>query len=205
MRCSEVKKLMMAYIDGKLGESQAETLERHLDACPLCRNDYASEIEMTAAFKTDATGYAGPFFADDVMRWVDSALETEYARFRVNKLQRIVMSVSTACVLIVAYLIWQMDWFGIWGQSSVGAYLAEGFTIVGAWFSAIGVMLQGYFESGQTIYNVSTSQVASAVSGYISTIVVITVLALITCIGLIGIFRRKLVEELRICLTRVKL
>ena len=204
MRCNEVTKLLMAYIDGRLPESRAEKLEAHLDACPLCREEYTSEVEMTAALKTDTSGYAGAFFVGDVMRWIDSSLDAEYARLRVNKLQGIVMSVSAACVFVVAYLIWQMDWFGIWGRTPIGNYLAQGFAAIGNWFSGVGAMIYGYFKSGELIYHSSASQVADLTSGYLSIIIVVTVLALITCIGLVGGFRQKLVEELRICSAKIK-
>jgi len=204
MRCNEVTKLLMAYIDGRLPESLAEKLEAHLDVCPLCREEYTSEVEMTAALKTDTTGYAGAFFVDDVMRWIDSSLEVEYARLKVNRIQRVVMSVSAACIFIVAYLIWQMDWFGIWGRTPIGNYLAYGFAAIGQWFSAVGAMIYGYFKSGELIYHSSASQVAELTSGYLSIIIIVTVLALITCIGLVGGFRQKLVEELRICSVKSK-
>ena len=48
MDCDKIKELLSAYIDNQLSENERSAVEKHLDACPSCR-DYRRQLEMLGA------------------------------------------------------------------------------------------------------------------------------------------------------------
>lgn len=50
MRCADVERCTMRYVDGRLTPSEARRVSAHLDVCPRCREAYAEEVELVAVF-----------------------------------------------------------------------------------------------------------------------------------------------------------
>jgi anti-sigma factor RsiW len=51
MRCNEANNLFNAYLDGEVTQSEKESMEAHLAACPVCREEMARLSETQAKFK----------------------------------------------------------------------------------------------------------------------------------------------------------
>ncbi len=49
LRCQESRYLMMGYLDGELGQDEAQRLQNHLANCPACR----AELEMFESLKKE--------------------------------------------------------------------------------------------------------------------------------------------------------
>jgi len=46
MSCEEIKELMMGYIDGELSDEQRKQVEKHLEECEKCRDEYKSFVQI---------------------------------------------------------------------------------------------------------------------------------------------------------------
>jgi anti-sigma factor RsiW len=195
MRCDEVKRSMMSYIDGKMPRHQVDKIERHLEVCPLCRRAYADDVEMIAAFRTETSGYAGPFFVDDVMKRIDIALESEYAKLKLNPMQKGVAAIAAFCALVVTAILWQVNWRVFAESSAFAAYYAAAKSAVLGWLGGLASMLSSLYGSASAALGATSSAYGSFADNYLVIIAIVTILAAIACIGLIGGFRSKFAEE----------
>lgn len=46
MNCEEIKNLMMGYIDGELSDEQKSLVEKHIEECEKCRDEYKSFVRI---------------------------------------------------------------------------------------------------------------------------------------------------------------
>ena len=75
MHCREFENSMMGFMNGNLPDEQAAACRVHLESCSQCREAYAEEVEMTAAFREDSSQVAGKDFVRSVMLRIDEKLE----------------------------------------------------------------------------------------------------------------------------------
>jgi hypothetical protein len=59
MRCEETRNLLAAYLDGETTQSEKESMEAHLAACPACREELEKLGEAQAKFKQTLKMAAG--------------------------------------------------------------------------------------------------------------------------------------------------
>ncbi len=197
MRCEEVNKLIMDYIDGRLGRFKTEKFERHIEACRACREEYEAELKMASAFDIEAEGIAGPFFVEDVFANIDTALEREYALLRINGTPKIVALAGAVAVMVVALVLWSTGW-GAFGESgTIRLVIADASTTGGEWFTGLGGLLVGVYDALAAGFHSVMAVLGAFSAHYTSAIAILTALCGIASVGLIERFRRKFAEELR--------
>ncbi len=189
----------MKYIEGKLQDDVTREFRAHLNACPSCWDAYADEVEMTAVFRTDASGIAGVGFVDDVT----ARLIAEEARYpegvtMANEKQRMVVAVSLVALIIVGLFFWLNKPLTVTSYNNLSAYLVQTGAAVNGFITTIGFMFNDLTVSVESVYRNATTFIGSVTTGYSSVIAILTAIALMLCIGLIGVFRDKIVKELGI-------
>ena len=107
MNCRDNETLLLAERDGVLTSEQRATLERHVAACPACRQLRARLAEVLNAFQADATNVAVPN-ADEAWRDLRAQLRDEEAKpTRKRPLAPIIWfstPLAAAAALVLAWL-----------------------------------------------------------------------------------------------------
>ena len=67
-KCSKIKVLMHAALDGELDTKERVRFDEHLAACPACRREYEALARALAAFEVAPRLEPSPTFAADVVR-----------------------------------------------------------------------------------------------------------------------------------------
>jgi anti-sigma factor RsiW len=71
MECREIRQLLTGYADGEVGIPQAVEVERHMQNCPGCRAEHATQVTLRAAIKRDMTYFQAP---DQLAKRIRAAL-----------------------------------------------------------------------------------------------------------------------------------
>jgi hypothetical protein len=199
MRCEEANKLIMAHVDGRLGRFKTEKFERHLDACPRCREEYELEVQIASAFSMDTEGIAGPFFVEDVLGNIETALEWEYAQLRVNVAPKVVALAGAAAVVVVTLILWSTGWGAFGETGAITVFLADAKSLGGGWVTGLSGLFEGVYGSLVMVYHSIMTALGTLSAQYTATIAIVTALSGIASVGLIERFRRKFAEELKTC------
>lgn len=196
MKCNEAQNLMMQYIEGKLPAGKVPQFKAHIEVCPLCREAYADEVEMIAAFTTDVPGIAGLGFVEEVMDRVMISTKTSTTRATVVRVNKWVTAVSVAALIILGSVFWfnKPAFISLTqGYTDYGHFAVEA---VNNSLDSIVPLYEGFITSGESIYTNATSSMRAFGSSYLTVIGITTAIALAVCIGLVGAFRGKIAEEL---------
>ena len=106
MRCDEAAERITALVDGELPPAEREELERHLAACPACREARAAEEAVAARLRAAGRPPLPPGFTADVMRKVASAAPASgQPRGRVLPLWPLVAAFSAVAAAVVAMVV----------------------------------------------------------------------------------------------------
>ena len=65
MNCNTAFKLLDDYIDGELGQNDAETLKTHLEKCPECQQEYQQLVDLTDLLKKSPTNQPDQKYWDE--------------------------------------------------------------------------------------------------------------------------------------------
>jgi hypothetical protein len=76
MDCKETNSLLTAYIDGEVTPDERKSIQTHLDACPLCRQDL-DELAVTLSKVHQSLGILGDIAAPSAHLWADIRLGIE--------------------------------------------------------------------------------------------------------------------------------
>jgi hypothetical protein len=197
MRCDDVQKKLMDFIDGRLPEDRAHAFKAHMEACPVCREAYADEIEMVAAFGREISETVGDDFVFGVMDRIDSVSKARVPAGEERFVFRFPVAAKVLAVLVVAGLaIPLLAGFG----SAEGNLLQSTFNqlakAIGESLGGLKGFFDGCIESGTDLYRDTWSEVFSFTGGHVPLIVVITALGLAACTGLVWKYRKNIAEEL---------
>ena len=71
MVCEKSTELMMQYMDGKISDFDLMNLEKHIETCGHCKEDFEAYTAMLAEFQTMELAEAPEGFADAVMSKIE--------------------------------------------------------------------------------------------------------------------------------------
>jgi anti-sigma factor RsiW len=76
MKCSDLQINLSLYADGVLGDSDAATISRHLELCPLCRQAYAEIRELRAGLRQMSRPELSAYAAQSIKSTLDREIKT---------------------------------------------------------------------------------------------------------------------------------
>ncbi len=118
MNCSEVQRLLHAYIDAELDMVHSLKVEQHLRACSACRRNYHDYQVLRTAIRDDALYFQTP------------ALLQKRVQAAIRKADESATRVISWRQLAVAAALLLFAVFGIWGLAQLWSRTAEPNTMV---------------------------------------------------------------------------
>ncbi len=114
LSCREVEKMVMPYIDEKLGEDELDEFLEHIWSCDSCREELEIYYTVFEGLRQLDSGI-GVF---DITGALEESMELAWLKVRAAKLRRVVRyAVETLCatgvltVLILQIRIWYQSGF----------------------------------------------------------------------------------------------
>jgi anti-sigma factor RsiW len=129
-KCTEIRELSHAALDGELDAAARARFEGHLEACPACRREYDALTRAVAAFEAAPRLEPSPTFVADVMRRARSA---EAARARGRRAFTRVIVGASAAAAVAAAGAWLWLFQPALGAAAAGAFNGAVSAVIDYW------------------------------------------------------------------------
>lgn len=189
----------MSFIDGILPSRDALRMERHLEACPLCRKAYEEEVELVSAFAMDPSGRAGDDFVGKVLAGIEAPGERPALSETRDFVWRPWPALVAVCLLVVTAILAKTvimpegrDW-----SSHTRPFLAQFDATIDSLTGSLTQLSHRISLEATALFSGSDSWFETSLGITPLTLTIITVLALLACLVLVWRARTSILKEVK--------
>jgi anti-sigma factor RsiW len=103
MDCTKYHEIISFYVDEEVGTVEAEKLEKHIDACPVCKAELTNQLKIKDLINDSYQTSTDIDLSGRIMRQIDVSNTSKSGSMK--KVSLFVAAVAAACVLAIAALM----------------------------------------------------------------------------------------------------